>query len=287
MAGDELEIVDGAAAGAWIEPELGGLFGAVSLQVPRRYAAYARILHPVWVYDRDRMRERLVRWADVGAATRRRVHPEVQWHALVGSSDSSNFDGALWDDASPDRGDLGAPALTALVGLLAGFSRESERFFFAVWTGYNWGSFGWTVHEEDGRNWAEPWTRPNRSTHDLSWRFPEDQVAGAALELPGREYVVLAGPLDAARSVAGTDDDDECDEDAGKGPISPNSPQMIWPADRAWFVASEIDFDSTLVGGGEDLIAAILASPDLEAWRVGPDSSLASDADRINPVPDS
>jgi hypothetical protein len=50
-------------------------------------------------------------------------------------------------------------------------------------------------------------------------------------------------------------------------------------------VASEIDFDSTLVGGTEQLIGAILAEPGLDAWAVDPDDSLAYDADKINHVP--
>jgi hypothetical protein len=47
-------------------------------------------------------------------------------------------------------------------------------------------------------------------------------------------------------------------------------------------VASEIDFDSTLVRGTTELIRAILDEPGLDAWSVGPDDSLAYDADRIN-----
>lgn len=59
---------------------------------------------------------------------------------------------------------------------------------------------------------------------------------------------------------------------------------LLWPSDRAWFLASEIDFDSTLVGGRSDLIEAIIDSRELEAWPVGPADSLAADADRINLV---
>jgi hypothetical protein len=49
-------------------------------------------------------------------------------------------------------------------------------------------------------------------------------------------------------------------------------------------VASEIDFDSSLVGGSSDLIRDILNAPGLDAWAVGPDDSLAFDADNINEV---
>jgi hypothetical protein len=59
-------------------------------------------------------------------------------------------------------------------------------------------------------------------------------------------------------------------------------PNLIWPADRSWFVVSEVDFDSTLVGGSAELIKAIVESPALEAWQVEPTDSLAFDADKIN-----
>ena len=62
------------------------------------------------------------------------------------------------------------------------------------------------------------------------------------------------------------------------------SPNLLWPADRAWFLASEIDFNSTLVAGDTDLIADILACPALESWPVRPHGSLGSDGDKVNPT---
>ena len=62
------------------------------------------------------------------------------------------------------------------------------------------------------------------------------------------------------------------------------SPNLLWPADRAWFLATEIDFDSTLVAGDTDFIADVLACPALESWQVHPHDSLASDGDTINPT---
>lgn len=66
------------------------------------------------------------------------------------------------------------------------------------------------------------------------------------LQLPAeRDHIVLAGPLSAV------------------GQISYNwlAPNLIWPADHSWLVASEVDFDSTLVGGTTGLIEAIVESP--------------------------
>ena len=91
------------------------------------------------------------------------------------------------------------------------------------------------------------------------------------MKLPGRQYVLVAGALPAARQIV--------------WPPWRRSPNLFWPADHAWCVATELDFDSTLVGGSVELVAAILEAPALDAWAVRPDDSLASDADRVNQAP--
>jgi hypothetical protein len=69
MQDGDLKIVDGAFAGAWIKSRLGGEFGAVTLQVPRGYEAYARILHPASDSDWN-----TVNWAEVANIFGRTVH---------------------------------------------------------------------------------------------------------------------------------------------------------------------------------------------------------------------
>jgi hypothetical protein len=46
----------------------------------------------------------------------------------------------------------------------------------------------------------------------------------------------------------------------------------IWPADHSWLVATEIDFDSTLVGGPQVLIDALVASAELEVLQIDADA---------------
>lgn len=57
---------------------------------------------------------------------------------------------------------------------------------------------------------------------------------------------------------------------------------MWWPADRAWFVASEIDFDSTVVAGAPELRDGLLSSSALEAFEVPPDGILSLNGDTVN-----
>jgi hypothetical protein len=68
-------------------------------------------------------------------------------------------------------------------------------------------------------------------------------------------------------------------------PASIQSPNQWWPQDHAWCVASEIDIDSTLVAGPDDLIAEITTHPELEAFAVKPTDDLTLAGDQINPRP--
>ncbi|MEU3626615.1 hypothetical protein [Amycolatopsis coloradensis] len=103
-----------------------------------------------------------------------------------------------------------------------------------------------------------------------------EQLDAPRLRHPGREYLMFAGPLASAKKL-------------GWRPrpnwFEAQSPNLFWPDDRAWCVATEIDFDSTLVAGEEALIDALLKAPGPEVWRIEPDTSLAADGDRVDHVP--
>ena len=60
------------------------------------------------------------------------------------------------------------------------------------------------------------------------------------------------------------------------------SMQILWPEDHAWVLASQIDFDSTIVAGTRALVDAILTDGRFEAFDVGPDYDLSWDGDVIN-----
>ena len=63
---------------------------------------------------------------------------------------------------------------------------------------------------------------------------------------------------------------------------SAESPSLIWPADRAWIVVSEIDWDSTIVAGSSELQHALCTDPRIEALGIRERDSLQWDGDRIN-----
>ncbi|MYW17400.1 hypothetical protein GT039_17830 [Streptomyces sp. SID2955] len=76
---------------------------------------------------------------------------------------------------------------------------------------------------------------------------------------PGRDEVLLAGRLADAVSPATLDE-------------FADLPDLWWPQDRAWCLGGDVDLVSTYVGGSPELIAGLLAAPDLETHRVTPDS---------------
>jgi hypothetical protein len=59
-----------------------------------------------------------------------------------------------------------------------------------------------------------------------------------------------------------------------------------WPADRAWFVATDIDLVSTYVGGSAAAVSALLACSAVEAAPAAADQGTAEGSDVVNPVPD-
>lgn len=263
----ELRVSEDVSAAAWIAPKPGGEFGAVTLAVPSGYPAYARICHPA----KDRSGAR-VRWPDVAAATGRRAHPLMQWHQLVGCPNPYDTSGSLWDGNEPESGNLDPAVLGPLCDLLAEHAADPAHAFFCVWDGWGWVDGSRVLGHIVLRTADEP-VAPAEANKPAQPAFSPEELPRERVRLPGRDYVLLEGPLSAATQIGNW---------GSPTWFLPQSPNLFWPADRAWCAATEIDFDSTLVGGSTELIQAILDTAAFDAWNVGPDDSLAADADTIN-----
>lgn len=260
MAGDRPVPVDGAAAGAWIVPALDGDWGGqVKNLVPQIYDAYARIFHPAGDEEGNE-----VTWAEVARRLGTEADPEMQWHAIVGSYDPTSFTDKRWPGADPWLGELPEQELDLLCAVLAGHTDTPDSVYFGMST-----IRGGIVDE-----WPDA---PQHEQHH-------------------REWVILKGPLTAVDQIAVSSRhgmsfvaypaDVEPPDHEPPERFHREEPNLIWPEDRAWFVASEVDFDSTLIGGSRALIDALLASPELEVLEVDGEVSLTADADKLNPVPD-
>ena len=245
-----MDQVDGTA-GKWIADALERYLnkerwtdwaGTVAGTIPDHFQAYARILHRVSGNSSPELR-----WAEVARAKDTLIHPEVQFHTMarIALYERVVLDGA--EHAPPTPGELDVIQLAALGRILAAHCRTD--IYQGVWDG--WGGF------EPGTTEGVPYSQDG--TLNVANGF--------------RRYLVFHGDgEDLARPPW---------FDAGMG-LNTQSANLAWPEDKSWCVATEIDFDSTLVGGSAELIAAVVRSPILEALRVSPATKLTADADAVN-----
>jgi len=253
------------AAADWLGPRLRRFGSAVAAIVPDGFPAYVRILHPARGTD-----DAPVSWAAVAARSGRTMHRRAQFHAISRPLDTAPRAPALWPvgDANPPAGNLPPALLRALCSTLAAHTGTPASCWFCLWDGYGWLHGSPAVTRLTSRDDGRPVLPPRPVTPTLS---PE-VLHGLRVHLPHRDYILFEGALDAAPELGDTIGDT----------IFPQSPNLFWPHDHAWCVASEVDLLCTLVAGPEPLAAALLADSRLEVWRVDPGDPIAFDSDQIN-----
>jgi hypothetical protein len=244
MTATRLTAAPTAEAADWIGPRLSSDFGTVGRTVPSGFDAYARIFHTA---DPS---VTLTRWSEVAAANGRIMHAQAQFSRI-----NSPAEGTTLDDPydAPQVGNLDHRDLRSLLSILAAEGSRGMECRFGIWEGWgaNWRTFAQPLDE-----------------------LPEFvSTSAAVVTLPGRSYYLFHGPVEAAL---------QCGFWSTPTWFQAQSPNLFWPVDASWCVATEIDFDSTLVGGSSELIARILADPSLEAWSIELTDSLAYDGDDLN-----
>jgi hypothetical protein len=231
----------------------------VGAVVPSGFAAYARILHPAFT------RESEVRWAEVAAWSGRVIHPEVQFHALVPSLPSDRI-GTEPFIFPPRNGILPESQVRVLADLLSRHTSTAARCWFCLWEGYGYFSEGAVMVFRSYRNsWAGRWARWRHQHVRVSFRRARPRSIPGRRVTPNsaRSYLLFTGSVNRA---AGWRD----------------GPNIWWPDDRAWCVASEIDLPYTYIGGSIDLIDAILKDPALEAVPSDIGDGITYDSDKVN-----
>jgi hypothetical protein len=243
-----LRPVESAASAAWLsralerDPQY-----TVAGLASRDYPAYVRILHPAFAVDGP------VAWRSVADAVGGTLHPSVQWPKLERKIEATIArDLRLRTDRggfAPNEGDFPIPLMRSLFPVLAAHT-ESSVCVAAYWVGW-----------QGVRTWPAPRIRIPERRDD--W-----------------EYALFSGTLTdilEQREMG-------CDDDLwgwSDGPLE-FSPNFLWPLDRAWLLSTNVDFDSTVVGGSDGLIADIRSQGELETVPVSPSVSLLTDADVVN-----
>lgn len=91
--------------------------------------------------------------------------------------------------------------------------------------------------------------------------LPRHVVESALVVLPHRRYAMFQAAISRIESFA---------EDFGSGrTVAP--PAFIWPADRQWCFACDVDPHWAGVGADQAAVDALLADPDLDVVQVEPD----------------
>lgn len=90
------------------------------------------------------------------------------------------------------------------------------------------------------------------SPTDLPGALDPEILNGPKVHIPGRDFILFRGPISALTNF-------------GHSPWPDTfwfqGPNLWWPEDGAWYVASEIDFAWTYVGGPTPQIRRILDHP--------------------------
>lgn len=144
---------------------------------------------------------------------------------------------------------LSTNALSALVEVIG--RRYSRPYcYFGVWDGH-------------------AWVNSPRSESPL---FAEDVLEAPKVRLPGRNYILFEGPLEAALRIGPA---------AGPSGESGQTPDLIWPSGCSWLIAADIDLDFAYIGATNALIQDVLADDRLVASSVSAMDPLAEDPDRL------
>jgi hypothetical protein len=245
-------------------------------------------------------------WSETAAAFGTSLHGEAQWHrvvdARIGRWESlGDADAVVGPDgreySAPATGRLDSAQLNAAARHLAAHTATPDDVYIAVWEGSGGlvGFYGDTParvtlapsdtdpgtqarHREMlGRSIRDPFNNVFRKPVWQPGVLSDDISRGPRLSLPHREHILFRG------SVAELADPEwESRVPWADGPAGwTESPSIVWPADRAWVLVTEVDFDSTIVGGSAELIRELTADATLEALAVREGARLSWDGDGV------
>jgi hypothetical protein len=284
--------VDGTPDREWIEPRLGD-WSTMHSVVPRGYPAYVRVFHPVaarlleWTgTEHHVLEERTLTWSEVAGLTGAVAHPLMQWDRI--RRGLAEFGAATrgWDYGKPEQGRMPVDLLARLAAVLSQSGETSVRA--GLWEGNGalypgsssvvMLSAADTEDETAEDETTEDETAEQASEVDMDIPFSPAEWENRKLELPHRAYFVFDADLRRLSEPAWV-------EASGWGAIASfwgNTPNLLWPVDRSWFLVSEIDFDSTVIGCSAEVAAVLMADPLLETGMLAEGASLSFDADPIN-----
>lgn len=299
---ERFQWVSDLTRGEWLRPMESESFNSILSVVPRGFEAYARVFHPV---ERDRPRDtntwngvdtathfdgvddiaaaletQRIAWAQVAAAFGTTMHAEAQYARLVGrgyGDAGGAIDADGWRYSDTLEGCLEAGSLTTVSAVLARHTTTPDAGIAAIWEG--WGGLVSSACAVYVESEEEPRAVP-RYTEPGPGLLSSQISAGPRFDLhgqTGRHYILF--------EAGANDFEDSCWPNCAPwvGEVMwAQSPSLLWPDDHSWVLATEIDFDSTLIAGTTALIRELIETPGLEALPIRSDADLTWDGDRRN-----
>ena len=203
-----------------------------------------------WIADSDQPWERLVSFGPSGlpAYARLRFLPDP---AYPGQSEN---DADLAADAFSET-----EQLRTVLHTLAGYTSTPQQCYFCLWDG--WGSDitggGSMVVVDWTTGTGQPGQRIQRG-------FPRSVLDGPKVRIPNRAYYLFHGALSDLGDWGA----------AGMWPGQPRAsmpdPAFIWPADRTWCVANDVDPHWAGIGAEPSAIDRLVADPRIDVVPADP-----------------
>ena len=231
----------------WIAERLGPFGRSVTSVVPGGFEAYGRMLHPAEAPHLGH--GQLVRWREVAAWSGVELRPNSPFHSVAMPSQPPET-AAPWKGQGPSTGSLYPADAQVLSAVLREWTSTPEDCWFCLWAGYGWETGGAMLAAR-----GEP-------AEVLPSPIPDGVLGGPHVHLPGREYLLYHGPVEAVTATMALS-------------MSEQTPKIWWPADQAGCVASEIDLAWSYIGGTRALVESLLADERLEVLPAKPGDRLS------------
>jgi hypothetical protein len=204
------------------------------------------------------------------------VQSDLPWSVLVGFG-PGGFDAyarlrMLPDPSRPGQSetdveveDWRGDQLTRLLKVLAASTATPEDCYFCVWDGFGGADVAWeddaVLIDDEGEQPGSPGARPPLAPPPAaSW------VTSSVpkVVIPNRAYWLFRGPL------ADVGDWDGAHGWPGQFRLSQVEPAFVWPSDRAWCVAKDVDPHWAGIGGDLALIGRLTSWPRLDVVGADP-----------------
>jgi hypothetical protein len=161
-----------------------------------------------------------------------------EWYAIVRRVPSDDVD------------DEGAELASELAVLAGAHTSTPELIWYAIWEGYGWGTATTLYAAPSGPlAWVSrvrARRQQRRAVRDRTVRVRVGLGEVPSFDVPLRRYLLVEGPLESVSAIA---------RPGGSGF---QVPDLWWPQDRSWFVASDTDLGWSYVGGSEAFVARVL-----------------------------